>query len=213
MTAHDQVRAAAAPDPTAEPPPHDPVGLPRLSGVALMVLGALGFVGAFMLAVDKYRILEDPSFSPGCDLNPVLSCGTVMVTEQASRFGFPNPLIGVATFPVVVALGLVLATGTRLPRWVLGGLAGGGVAGAVFVHWLAYQSLYRIDALCPWCLLVWAVTLPIALWTVLGVLRATVPGRSAEGAWGVRYLLLLGWYLVFVVAILERFWDYWSTLL
>ena len=31
----------------------------------------------------------------------------------------------------------------------------------VFIHWLIFQSLYRIGALCPYCMVVWAVTIPL----------------------------------------------------
>jgi uncharacterized membrane protein len=185
----------------------------RSFGVMLVVLGALGLTAAFTLAVDKYKILADPEFVPSCNLNPVLSCGSVMKTDQAEAFGFPNPLIGLIAFTVVVTVGVLVAARVPLPRWVLGGLAAGSTLGAVFVHWLAFQSMYRIGALCPWCMVVWAVTLAITLWSVLLAAR-TVPALRgpASALWSVRFLLLLAWYLVFVVAALVQFWDYWRTL-
>lgn len=185
----------------------------RAYGVGLTVLGATGLAAAFALTVDKIRLLEDPTFKPSCDLNPVLSCGSVIVTDQASVFGFPNPLMGVVGFSVVVTLGVLLATGTRLPSWVMAGLAVGATLGLGFVHWLAFQSLYRIGALCPWCLVVWAVTIPIAVWSVLLALRTRTDSRLVELLWSVRYLIVLAWYLLVVVLALVRFWDYWRTLL
>lgn len=195
-----------------EPEPLD--DQPRSYGPMLTVLGAVGLAAAFALAVDKYKILADPEFVPSCNLNPVLSCGSVMKTDQAAVLGFPNPLIGVVAFSVVVTLGVLLSARVTVPRWVLAGLAGGGLLGVVFVHWLAFQSIYRIGALCPWCMVVWTVTLPIALWSVLLAAR-TVPAlrRPAVAVWSVRFLVLLAWYLVFVVAALVQFWDYWRTLL
>ena len=210
---------APAPDAPSTPvapstPAATPTPLTRVHGLLLVVLGGAGLYGAFALAVDKYKILEDPTFSPGCDLNPVLSCGTVMVTDQGSVFGFPNPLIGLMAFALVVTLGVLVAGGVALPRWVLAGLAAGSLLGVVFVHWLAFQSMYRIGALCPWCLVVWAVTLPNFLWTALLAARS-VPAlsRVAGALWSVRYLVLAFWYLAFVTAGLIRFWDYWRTLL
>lgn len=185
----------------------------RPYGVGLVVLGALGLLAAFTLTVDRIKLLQDPSYTPSCNFNPVLSCGSVMVTDQASVLGFPNPLLGILGFSVVVTLGVLLAAGTRVPTWVLGGLATVSLVAWGFVHWLAFESLYRIDALCPWCLVVWAVTAPIALWSALVALRLAVGGRVVEAVWSVRYLVLLAWYLLVVVLILERFWDYWSTLL
>lgn len=187
----------------------------RPYGVGLVLLGALGLLAAFTLAVDKYKILADPSFSPICDINPVVSCGSVMVTDQAEVLGFPNPLVGVIGFSVVITVGVLLALGTTLPRVVLAGLAVGSLAGLVFVHWLAYQTLYEINALCPWCLVVWAVTIPTAVWSTLVAAGAgtTRAASLVERLWNVRFLLVLGWYLVLAGAILERFWDFWLTLL
>jgi len=186
----------------------------RATGATLTVLGAVGLLAALALTVDRIRLLEDPSYIPSCDLSPVLSCGSVMSSEQASLLGFPNPILGLVGFSVVVTLGVVLAAGVRLPAWMLTGLAVGSAAGAAFVHWLAFQSLYRIGALCPWCLVVWAVTVPIALWAVLLAADASrSPHRLLRTAWEARLLLVATWYLVVLVLILIRFWDYWSTLL
>lgn len=185
----------------------------RAFGAGLTVLGAIGLFAAFTLASDKVKLLEDPGFVPGCDINPVLSCGSVMVTDQASAFGFPNPFLGLIGFSVVVTVGVLLASGATVPRWVVAGLAVGATAGVVMIHWLAFQSLYRIGALCPWCLVVWSVTIPIAVWSVLTALRLFTDSGVVRAVWSVRYLVVLFWYLVILVLILVRFWDYWQTLL
>ncbi len=84
-----------------------------------------------------------------------------MITPQASAFGFPNPLIGIVSFTVVVVTGVLAVAKVRLPRWYWAGLATGTPLGVVFIHWLIFQSLYRIGALCPYCMVVWAVTIPL----------------------------------------------------
>lgn len=195
-------------DLTDEQPP-----VTRAFGRWLVVLGLVGLYAAFTLSVDKVKILEDPTFKPGCDLNPVLSCGSVMITDQAQAFGFPNPFLGLIGFAVVVTTGVLVASGLVPPRLYLVGLAAGGVGGLVMVHWLAFQSLYRIGALCPWCLAVWAVTIPIAVWSVLVAARSCSDSSVLGRIWSVRYLVVVFWYLVFVVQILAQFWDYWRTLL
>lgn len=182
-------------------------------GAGLVVLGAVGLAAAFTLVVERFRLLEDPSYRPSCDLNPVLSCGSVMVTDQAALLGFPNPLLGLVGFTIVVTIGVLVASGVRLPRWITVGLALGSVAGLVLVHWLIFQSLYRINALCPWCMVVWTVTIPIAVWSVLTAAGGRHGNRAVSALWSVRHLVVLFWYLAVVVLILVRFWDYWRTLL
>lgn len=202
------------------PMPERPAAQPQLgrgTGLALTAWSALGLAASFTLATDKVRILEDPTFEPACNFNPVLSCGSVMVTPQAEVLGFPNPFLGLVGFSVLMTLGVLAVSRVLVPRWVVAGAAAGSLLGAAFVHWLAFQSLYRIGALCPWCLVVWAVTIPIALWLTLALAahhaRGTRSARVVAVAWQWRFTLVAGWYLLVVVLSLERFWDYWSTLL
>ncbi|WP_408993439.1 vitamin K epoxide reductase family protein [Streptomyces sp. 1268] len=191
----------------------------RLVAAVLALGGAIGVLAAFTLTVEKIALLKDPSYSPSCSINPILNCGSVMTTPQAEVFGFPNPLLGIAGFAVVTALGVVLLTRALLPRWMWWGLEAGVVFGVLFVHWLIFQSLYRIGALCPYCMVVWAVMIPVFWYTTLHVLARgylPVPDRVRRSATAVaRYhgVVLTAWYLIIVVLILERFWLYWTTLL
>lgn len=190
-------------------------GIRRL-GVWLVVAGILGFAAAFELTVDKIRLLIDPAFVPSCNLSPILSCGSVMRTAQASVFGFANSIIGVGAFAVVAAIGFGILAGARFRGWYWIGLQLGALFGIGFVHWLAFQSMFRIGALCPWCMVVWTVTIPTFLSVTAYVTRT---GRLGRGAvpFG-RFLrrhnaeLLILWYLVFVLAAGVRFWSYWKTL-
>src|SRR5690606_5815847 len=153
--------------PAADSPVGAPSGLPvgRPTALWVLIAGVLGLAAAIALTIEKVALLIDPDYVPTCSLNPVLSCGSVMVTPQASVFGFPNSLIGVVSFTVVTVTGVLALAGIRLPRWYWGGLATGTLFGTVFVHWLIFQSLYRIEALCPYCMVVWAVTIPLLVVT------------------------------------------------
>ena len=98
-----------------------------------------------------------------------------MRTAQAAAFGFPNPVMGVASFPVVAAAGALVLSGVRLPRWFWLALQFGVTVGLAFVAWLIVQSLAVIGALCPYCMVVWTVTIAIA-W----VHHRLQPGRRAR---------------------------------
>ena len=184
-------------------------------GWLLTVGGAIGFVAAFVLMVEKIQILIDPSYVPSCSINPVLSCGSIMVTDQASAFGFPNPLIGVAGFPIVIATGVLVLARVALPRWWWAGLQAGAGLALVFMGWLAFQSLYRIGALCPYCMVVWAVVIAI-FWALLasnvdrGVIGRGGAVSQAVSDYAVLFATLT--YLVVIVAIGLRFSDYWLSL-
>ena len=184
----------------------------------LLVGGLLGLVASFVLAVEKYALLADPSYVPTCSLNPVLSCGSIMSSAQAEAFGFPNPLLGIAGFAVVASTGAALVAGARVAGWFWGGLQVGVSLGVVFVHWLIFSSLYRIGALCPYCMVVWAVTVPM-FWYVTVHNATAITSRlppwlaRAVGRARVHHgVVLTMWFLFITAAILERFWLYWSTL-
>ena len=193
--------------------PVPPLLLGRGTGIAMTVWSALGLTASAMLSIDKVKLLIDPSFQPSCNFNPVLSCGSVMKTAQASVFGFPNSFLGLVGFGIMLTFSVLVAARVVLPRWVVAGGAVGATAGTVLVHWLAFQSLYRIGALCPWCMVVWVVTIPMAVWLVLASVQSYRPNGAVRGLWEWRFTLVGAWYVAVLVLILVRFWDYWRTLL
>jgi uncharacterized membrane protein len=185
----------------------------------LIVSGLVGLAAAATLLIEKIALLKDPDYVPSCSMNPVLNCGSIMRTEQAEVLGFPNPIIGIAAFAVVAATGAALLAGGRLATWYWLGLQVGTVLGLGFVIWLIFQSLYRIDALCPYCMVVWAVVIPTFWYVTLRNLRAGAFGvdmarsRVAVALRDWHAPPLLAAYLVILALIAQHFWDYWSSLL
>jgi len=189
--------------------------LDRTTSWILIVGGILGLIAAFELTVEKVRVLADPTYIPACDLTPVLSCGSVIITPQAEVFGFPNPVLGLTGFAVVITLGVLLAGGVAMPRWVWLGLNAGALLGFGFVQWLVWQSLYSIGSLCPWCMVVWTVTAPIFVWvTSANLLSGRLPtpaswSSAVSALVGLRGLILAAWYVVVLGLIFVRWQDYW----
>jgi uncharacterized membrane protein len=209
------------PHPTAPVPASNPPRPPFARSLPWLLLlgGAIGLAAAFVLTVEKIALIADPTYVPSCSINPVLSCGSVMATPQATVFGFPNSLLGVAGFAVVTTSGAALLAGAQLRRWYWLGLQAGATAGVVFIHWLIFQSLYRIDALCPYCMVVWAVTIPIFWYITLHNLARgakSLPTRwqSAIDALTRNHTVgLTLWAVTILALIAHRFWSYWSLLL
>jgi uncharacterized membrane protein len=195
--------------------PVDEVAVPvrRASALWILIAGVVGFAAAFTLTLEKIEILVNPAYVPSCSINPVLSCGSVMVTPQAAAFGFPNPLIGIVGFTVVVVTGALALAKVALPRWYWAGLAIGTLLGVGFVHWLIFQSLYRIGALCPYCMVVWAVTIPLLV-VVSSIALAPLASNAVTRAIYVwRWSIVALWFTALILLILVRFWNYWSTLI
>ncbi|AZP80288.1 vitamin K epoxide reductase family protein [Mycobacterium avium] len=198
--------------------PDSPAGpaVPALSAWSVLVAGVIGLVASVTLTLEKIDILLDPAYVPSCNINPILSCGSVMITPQASLLGFPNPLLGLVAFTVVVVTGLLAVTKVVLPQWYWIGLAAGLVVGAVFVHWLIFQSLYRIGALCPYCMVVWVVTIALLVVVASIAYRPALGDRRSGPGWLLfqcRWSIVALWFTAVFLLIMVRFWDYWSTLL
>ncbi|GAB7190385.1 vitamin K epoxide reductase family protein [Kineococcus sp. NUM-3379] len=190
---------------------------PRRLGLLLGAGGALGLLAAFVLTVERFRLLLDPDYVPSCSLNPVLACGSVMTQPQAAVLGFPNPLIGIAAFAVTTTLGVLLLAGVVLPRWVRVGFWAGTAAAAAFVGWLVVQSVYVIGALCPYCMVVWAVVVPLFWTATADVLDTPRLPRAlhplARALVEYRLLLVLLTYAAVAALVGVEFWAYWRTLL
>ncbi|MFC8920020.1 vitamin K epoxide reductase family protein [Streptomyces sp. NPDC057116] len=189
------------------------VGASRTFAWMLVVTGAAGLLAAWVITLDKFKLLEDPNFTPGCSLNPIVSCGNIMKSEQASAFGFPNPMLGLVTYAMVIAIGAGLLAGARYRRWYWLGLNAGTLFGTGFCMWLMHQSLYEINALCLWCSLAWIATI-IMFWYVTShnVRNGLLPApRAVRG-----FLDEFTWVLPAVhigiigMLVLTRWWDFWT---
>ena len=183
------------------------------SAVWILIAGVVGLAAAITLTIEKIEILINPNYVPSCSINPVLSCGSVMQTPQASAFGFPNPLIGIVAFTVVVVTGVLALAKVGLPRWYWGGLAACTLLGVGFIHWLIFQSLYRIGALCPYCMAVWAVTITLFVVVASIALQPLQSNAAARVLYTWRWSLVALWFTALNLMIVVRFWNYWSTLL
>ncbi|ARP73726.1 Vitamin K epoxide reductase [Streptomyces pluripotens] len=182
----------------------------------LIVTGALGALASFVITIDKLQLLQDPTFSPSCNLSPVLSCTSVMSSDQAALFGFPNPLLGLLLYPAVITIGCALLAGARLRRWFWLGLNLVTLLGVGFCMWLMAQALYEIGTLCLWCCLTWAVTIA-QFWyvTARNLAQGVLTAPRAVVAWTreFRWVVPVTWYLTIVMLIATRFWSYWRTLI
>lgn len=120
----------------------------------MLTFGITGLIASFTLAVEEFALLKDPNTVLSCSFNLVLNCATVMKTWQASVFGFPNMFIGLMGFPMVIMIALLGLSKVKFPRWFLIGAEIGYVIFTIFAYWLFFSSVYVIQVLCPWCLVV-----------------------------------------------------------
>ncbi|MFJ3902540.1 vitamin K epoxide reductase family protein [Streptomyces sp. NPDC090025] len=190
------------------------LGAGRALAWLLVITGAAGLLASWVITIDKIKLLEDPNFTPGCSLNPIVSCGNIMKSEQASVFGFPNPMLGLVTYGMVIAIAVALLAGARYRSWFWLGLNAGMLFGVGFCTWLMYQSLYEINSLCLWCCLAWVATIVMFWYTTSHNVRG---GALPAPGWLRTFFGEFTWVLpvlhigVIGMLILTRWWDFWTS--
>ncbi|GIE80583.1 membrane protein [Actinoplanes philippinensis] len=120
----------------------------------MLVSALISLTASLVLSVDAVELARNPAADLSCNLNAVVSCGTVGLSWQAQLFGFPNAFLGLIAEPVVITLAVAALGGVRFPRWFMIAAQTVYTLGLIFAYWLFYQALVNIGALCPWCLLV-----------------------------------------------------------
>lgn len=185
----------------------------------LIVFGTLGIIASFTLTYDKIKVMQDATYVPNCNINPVLSCGSVMKTKQAEIMGVPSTIFGLIGYTAVVVVGAALLAKARFERWFWLSLQLGVTAAFAFIHYLFFQGVFRIGAVCPFCFLTWISTAPLFWYVTVYNVSAGHIRFAPKLAWLKRFILahhldlFILWYLLLLGTLLQHFWYYWKTLI
>jgi len=133
----------------------------RRSFAVILIFSAAALFASFMLTIDEFYLLQHPNETLNCSINLVLNCSTVMQTWQAAIFGFPNMVLGLIAYTSLLTIAVIALLGIKLPKIFMVAVNFGAFVGIVFSEWLTYQSIYVIEVLCPYCLIVLFSTLLI----------------------------------------------------
>lgn len=195
---------------TKSTPSHNRKSLGVLLGASTVAL-----IAAFVLSLEKVHLLSNPDAVLSCSFNLVLNCSTVMKSWQANAFfGIPNMYIGLVSFPVLITVAVAaLWGGAHFKKGFLLAMNIGVLLGTIFAYWLFFQSLYVIQVLCPWCLVVTvSCTLMFAAVThisldenVLGLSKKADRRVRAFLAKGYHQLIVASWIVLMIALVLLKF--------
>jgi uncharacterized membrane protein len=184
----------------------------------LIITGLIGWIAAFSLTLERIHVATNPDATLSCDISIFISCKSVMLTPQASLFGFPNPLIGLSAFIAPIVVGAAILAGAKFAAWFWRLFAVGVSFGFLFVLWLFSQSVFVINVLCPYCMLAWAAMVPM-FWKVIlfGAKDGFIdtPLRFVDffdRAYSKSWAFTLVTELVVILVIVIHFWTWWPTL-
>lgn len=191
-------------------------GAPRHYAWLLIVGSLVGIGASWELMVSELKLIREPLAELTCDINPLVSCGASLDVWQGNLLGVPNSFVGAMAFSVLLFAGVLLASGGRLPRWVWWGLTAGAVGGIAFVAWFLWVSVETFGKLCPYCMLVWAATIPIAAATwgqAADAGHLGLPRRLARQLYDLRWWIAGLMYAAVIITALVAFWDGWVAML
>jgi uncharacterized membrane protein len=121
---------------------------------SMLVGAAFSLLSAFVLSTEAIQIAKNPEAQLSCSVNLVINCATVARHPSASLLGFPNSFLGMIAEPVVITVAIAGLAGVKFPRRFMFAAQTFYTAGFIFAYVLFFISMFVIQALCPWCLLV-----------------------------------------------------------
>jgi uncharacterized membrane protein len=126
------------------------------------VLCLAGLVASAYLTFEHYS----SSSTLACPNTGAIDCVKVTTSSYSELLGVPVALLGLLFFLGITVLCLPPAWQSTNP-WAHRLRLAGSVLGVVFVVYLVWAELFRIDAICLWCTAVHVVTLLLFFVVVL----------------------------------------------
>ena len=211
--------AKTASQTTSRKPVDKPAPLARLARIMpwlLIICGVAGLIATLFLTYDQVQIWQNPHYQPGCNLNPLISCGGVITSGKGELAHIPGPFFGMMAFPVLITVGVALLAGAKFKRWFWQGLQAGTVLGVVFALWMFWVSLFQIHALCPFCLTVDAF-IYILFWylTLYNLQQEHIKSpawfkRAVDFSMRHHLDIIVAWFLIVAGYTLYHFWYFFG---
>lgn len=185
----------------------------KLPTIASIVFSVIAFIAATVLTVEKIELWKNPDYIPSCSWNPLFSCQGPMNSWQSSVFFVPSPILGMVGF-AVVAMFLAITLFAPLPKILWQFFLTGVTFTFGFMVWLLTQSVYDIQALCLYCMVVWAAVIPLFWLTVQNYLTKFHPENN-KAIIVIRLIpaLIILTYAGFILPIYIQFQDAFNFML
>lgn len=141
----------------------------RWAAPTTLTLSLVGLAASTYLTVEHYS----GSATLACPETGAVNCVKVTTSSYSEFLGVPVALLGLLFFVALTPLCLPAAWRSVNP-WLSRARLVAVSGGVVFVVYLVWAELFRIDAICLWCTAVHAVTFALFVAVVMAVaLRPT----------------------------------------
>lgn len=185
----------------------------KTTTISSIIFAVIAFIAATILTLEKIELWKNPDYVPTCSWNPLFSCQGPMNSWQSSVFYVPNPILGMVGF-AIVAMFLAITLFTPLPKILWNFFLAGVTFCFGFIIWLLTQSVYDIQALCLYCMVVWVAVIPLFWLTVKNYLTKFYPANSKATTFTrlIPALMILT-YASFILVIYVQFQDAFNFML
>lgn len=186
-------------------------------GISLLVYSIIAWLASGALSLERLALYKDPTHVASCDFGLFVSCSSIMKTEQAGLFGFPNPFLGIVGFAITGTIAVFMVMTARLdknffPKWYMACFQIGVTIAFALVCFFWYTSVIKIMILCPWCMVVWSMVVPMFLHTtflnaangLFGGKLTQIGRKLIDWIW----VAVISVYVVIIASILIRFQEY-----
>jgi uncharacterized membrane protein len=145
---------------------------PRWFRITALVLTLIGLGLSIYLTYTHFT----DSAPAGCPVNATINCTKVTTSPESEVFGiFPVAVLGLAFYVFMLAVNSPWSWRPQLPLIRLARLAGV-LTGIVFVLYLLYVELFKVDAICEYCTGVHIVT-----FALFGLVMYSTAARGLTG--------------------------------
>ncbi len=183
----------------------------------LALVGIVGLVASLTLSYDTLSIAHNASYIPACNLNPVISCGSVINSKGDTILGLPYPFYGIAAFAVLLTVGVSMLAGAKFNKLYWRSFLTVISLGLIGAYGLLIKSVYSIHALCPYCLTIDFITTIMVWYSWLYALDNKIVVFKRFGlqkcyVWARRHHvdILVVWFVLIIVFLLHHFWYYYG---
>lgn len=125
------------------------------SGIAtiLIIVASIGLINSLHILSLEIEGIKNPLIYDNCRLETFFDCGIVVRTWQAQVFGFPNPILGILFYELLLLIGITSFFGFKPNRFVAIILLMICALALCFSWWLFYNSFFVIGVACVFCLI------------------------------------------------------------
>lgn len=120
--------------------------------ILVLIFSILGLFASFTLSYDSYLISLKPETTLPCNINSTFNCTSVMNSEYAHTFGFPNPWIGMIGYTAMSIFAIYGILGMS-KKIVYDIFTVGSLVSTIFSWYLMYISKTVLEIYCIYCIL------------------------------------------------------------